>query len=77
MFVATGHTRGGCLSLRNHDGADREEVIFSYMDRVPELDAKVFRNVLLNFIETATLLRDQFMVILRSHVSADERVHAI
>lgn len=54
-----GDTRGGCLSVRSHAG--RKEVMFSYTDRVPEVSARDFSNILLNFVETAVALRDKLM----------------
>jgi len=50
-------TRGGCLSLDSDN-----KTIFSYTDRVDEIDASDFRNILENFIDSAmklhTLLSD-------------------
>lgn len=43
-------TRGGCLSL------DGRKLVFSYTDRVDEIDASDFRNILENFIDSAMRL---------------------
>ncbi len=42
-------TRGGCLALDPMN----DDVIFSYSDRIDEINPTEFRNVLENFIETA------------------------
>ena len=58
-------TLGGCLSL---DSPTNTKVIFSYTDRVDEIDAAEFRNILENFIDSAMKLytilkeiKDQYM----------------
>ena len=55
-----GDTRGGCLSVRSRSGK-REEVMFSYTDRVPEICGRDFSNILLNFVETSVVLRRKLM----------------
>jgi hypothetical protein len=56
-----GETRGGCLATtKNLDG--RSEVVFSYSDRIPEVNADDFRTVLNNFVETAASLRSKLMI---------------
>jgi len=45
-------TRGGCISLDPMN----DEVMFSYSDRVSEVAATDFRNILENFIDTALTL---------------------
>lgn len=45
-------TRGGCISLDPMN----DEVMFSYSDRVTEVAATDFRNILENFIDTALTL---------------------
>lgn len=45
-------TRGGCISLDPMN----DEVMFSYSDRVGEVAATDFRNILENFIDTALTL---------------------
>lgn len=35
--------------------------MFSYTDRVPEVSARDFSNILLNFVETAVTLRNKLM----------------
>jgi hypothetical protein len=56
-----GETRGGCLATtRNLDG--RSEVVFSYSDRIPEVNADDFRTVLNNFVETAASLRNKLLM---------------
>ena len=45
-------TRGGCISLDPMN----DEVMFSYSDRVAEVQATDFRNILENFIDTALTL---------------------
>lgn len=57
-FIA-GDTRGGCLSVRRHSG--RQEIMFSYTDRIPEVSSRDFSNILLNFVETSMALRDKLM----------------
>jgi hypothetical protein len=58
----TGDTRGGCLSVKKHeDDGRRAEVIFSYTDRVAELCAQDFLNIILNFVETAVSLRRKLL----------------
>lgn len=57
-------TRGGCLSIRRHsigvnDIGNKGEVMFSYTDRVADLSARDFSNILLNFVETSVVLRDK------------------
>ncbi len=42
-------TRGGCLSL----DPVNDEVMFSYTDRIAEVNSTDFRNILENFIETS------------------------
>jgi Tir chaperone protein (CesT) family len=54
-----GDTRGGCLSVRSHSG--HKEIMFSYTDRVPEVSARDFSNILLNFVETAVTLREKLL----------------
>jgi hypothetical protein len=57
----SGETRGGCLATtRNLDG--RSEVVFSYSDRIPEVNADDFRTVLNNFVETAASLRNKLLM---------------
>ena len=61
-----GDTRGGCLSIRRHVTASsnrnkKGEIMFSYTDRVSEISAHDFSNVLLNFVETAVALRDKLV----------------
>ena len=49
-------TRGGCLSVkRNNSG--QPEVMFSYTDRVAEITARDFVNIIINFTETAVLIK--------------------
>jgi hypothetical protein len=56
-----GETRGGCLATtKNQDG--RSEVVFSYSDRIPEVNADDFRTVLNNFVDTAASLRDKLLM---------------
>jgi len=45
-------TRGGCISIDPMN----DEVMFSYSDRVAEVAASDFRNILENFIDTALTL---------------------
>jgi len=45
-------TRGGCLSCEKSNG----DLFFSYSDRVAEINATDFRNILENFIDTAISL---------------------
>lgn len=52
-------TRGGCLSVQKVP--DGWEVVFSYMDRVFELNAQDFKNILENFIDTTIKLRMQIL----------------
>ena len=47
------------MSVRKHSG--RKEIMFSYTDRVPEVSARDFSNILLNFVETSVTLRDKLM----------------
>jgi U-box domain/Tir chaperone protein (CesT) family len=54
-----GDTRGGCLSVRSH--SSHKEIMFSYTDRVPEVSARDFSNILLNFVETAVSLREKLL----------------
>jgi U-box domain len=55
-----GDTRGGCLSIRSKEsGCD--EIMFSYTDRVPEVSARDFSNILLNFVETSVVLREKLL----------------
>lgn len=61
-----GDTRGGCLSIRNNH--DSKEIMFSYIDRVPEVSARDFSNILLNFVETSVVLREKLLN--RDHLSA-------
>jgi len=42
-------TRGGCLSI----DPVNDEIMFSYTDRIAEVNSTDFRNILENFIETA------------------------
>ena len=63
-----GDTRGGCISIRrNIIGTNsrrddsKGEVMFSYTDRVTEISARDFSNILLNFVETSVTLRDKLM----------------
>lgn len=53
-----GDTRGGCLSIRTHENGE-SELLFSYTDRVREVGAKDFNNILLNFVDTALSLRNR------------------
>eukprot|EP00521_Asterionellopsis_glacialis_P014571 CAMPEP_0195293276 /NCGR_PEP_ID=MMETSP0707-20130614/12087_1 /TAXON_ID=33640 /ORGANISM="Asterionellopsis glacialis, Strain CCMP134" /LENGTH=289 /DNA_ID=CAMNT_0040353953 /DNA_START=202 /DNA_END=1071 /DNA_ORIENTATION=+ len=52
-------TRGGCLSVQKTSFGS--EILFSYMDRVFELSAQDFQNILENFIDTTTKLRKQIL----------------
>lgn len=52
-------TRGGCLSVQKTPFGS--EILFSYMDRVFELSAQDFQNILENFIDTTTKLRKQIL----------------
>lgn len=54
-----GDTRGGCLSIRSKETGD--EIMFSYTDRVPEVSARDFSNILLNFVETSVVLREKLL----------------
>jgi hypothetical protein len=55
-------TRGGCVSLRTSQSENEPwEMMFSYTDRVSEVTADDFSNILLNFVETAVLVRDRLM----------------
>lgn len=60
-----GETRGGVLSLKKHgpELGCKQEVIFSYNDRVTEVSATDFTNILFNFVETAIVLRNQLMAL--------------
>jgi len=75
-----GETRGGCLSIKKHrrpgnavDGsqgegsADEEEVVYSYNDRVDEITFLDFRNILLNFVQTAFALRPKLLSLRQLH----------
>jgi hypothetical protein len=55
-----GDTRGGCLSAKKHEDG-KAEVLFSYTDRVSEVSAQDFCNILLNFVETAVSLRSKLV----------------
>lgn len=55
-----GDTRGGCLSIRKNNSSD-QEIMFSYTDRVPEISARDFSNILLNFVETSMVLREKLL----------------
>ena len=68
-FNCSGDTRGGCVSVKKgaQTGAvTPSEVMFSYTDRVAEVSAKDFLNIVLNFLETAVSVR-QKLVSLRPH----------
>ena len=58
-----GETRGGCISIRkNSTGRNsKDEIMFSYTDRVSEISGRDFSNILLNFVETAVVLRDKLI----------------
>jgi len=61
-----GETRGGCLAIRRSAMPSNPknaggEVMFSYTDRVAEISAHDFANILLNFVETSVALRDKLM----------------
>jgi len=62
-FLTTDATRGGCLSIKRDgaQGQEREEVVFSYNDRVDEITGNDFRNIIANFVETAVALRTQLV----------------
>jgi hypothetical protein len=71
-ICVTGDTRGGALSVKKHEHCEeddddglgrraRAEVIFSYTDRVAELCAQDFFNIILNFVETAVSLRRKLL----------------
>jgi hypothetical protein len=61
VYSFPGETRGGCLATtKNLDG--RSEVVFSYSDRIPEVNADDFRTVLNNFVETAASLRNKLLM---------------
>lgn len=49
-------TRGGCLSIRNHDPGNAE-IVFSYTDRICEVTSQDFANIFRSFIETSLRLR--------------------
>ena len=49
-------TRGGCLSI--DPTATKPVPVFSYTDRVDEIDATDFRNILENFIDNAMKLHN-------------------
>jgi hypothetical protein len=56
LVCPSGDTRGGCLSVkRNNDG--QAEVMFSYTDRVTEINARDFVHIIMNFAETAVVVR--------------------
>lgn len=60
MNFSQGDTRGGCLSVKkNSDG--QSEVMFSYTDRVAEICASDFNNILLNFLDTTLKLRQKLL----------------
>ena len=75
IICPTGDTRGGCLSIRHDDDHDEEEtnrsddarssrrpeILFSYTDRVREVGAQDFTNILLNFLDTAKSLRERLV----------------
>lgn len=65
-------TRGGCLSLSPpplHTSSstepssltdnDHHKITFSYTDRIDEIDAHDFRNILENFIDSAMRLHEE------------------
>lgn len=60
LNVLQSHTRGGCLAVKTHDDG-RQEVLFSYTDRICEVSSMEFTNILLNFVETAVILRRKLL----------------
>jgi hypothetical protein len=60
MNFLQGETRGGCLSVRTHDDGD-SELLFSYTDRVRDIGAEDFTNILLNFVSTMLTLRSKLL----------------
>jgi hypothetical protein len=63
-----GYTRNGLLSSKKHEDGS-EEVIFSYVDVVNELSAQSFLYIIINFVETAAILRSklQLLMTLKEH----------
>lgn len=61
-----GGTRGGCLSItpsgKNFTEDSVEEITFSYTDRIIEVTASDFSNIILNFVETCVDLRKQLLL---------------
>ena len=56
LVLCAADTRGGCLSVKRNI-AGQPEVMFSYTDRVAEITARDFANIIVNFAETAVLIR--------------------
>ena len=52
---------GGCLSIKKHDSG-KYDIFFSYSDRIDEISAADFCNIVPNFIETAARLRFKFIL---------------
>ncbi|CAB9507325.1 U-box domain-containing protein 12 [Seminavis robusta] len=53
-------TRGGTLSLKKH-GNGQYDIYFSYSDRIGEISAADFCNIVPNFIETALRLKGRLL----------------
>jgi hypothetical protein len=74
----TGYARNGLLSSKLHDDGS-EEVIFSYFDAVHELSAQSFLNIIINFVETAAILRSKLQLLTRlkelQHSMSPANVH--
>ena len=49
------------MSIKKHDSG-KYDIFFSYSDRIDEISAADFCNIVPNFIETAARLRSKFML---------------
>lgn len=54
-------TRGGILSIKKHENG-QYDIFFSYSDRINEISAADFCNIVPNFIETAGKLKAKFLL---------------
>lgn len=61
-------TGGGTLSVKKHDSGSYD-IFFSYSDRLDEIAAGDFCNIVPNFIETASRLKAKFLSPMQQHQS--------
>jgi len=57
IYLSSG---GGTLSIKKHPSG-QYDIFFTYSDRIAEISAADFCNIMPNFIETAAKLKERFL----------------